>query len=317
VEIGIVPGLVWLVVAILGYVVLDRVTRQNERTLEHFHTFGKRALWLAYGTLLVAVVPGLQGYIEEKLPQIRWVYETAIIFLPLLFACGITYVTIYYSSGRWYDVFSRFQRLGIVGGEPSRKGREVQQTNNWLNEIREAKESVVLSGVTLGGWFVTAWDSLPDDLFNSLNAGVKYEIYLANPEKSGFKLRAKDKGEVNEPRDSADKRIIDVLDHIRYFFTEDKFSNHLENLNLCFRLYSGTPLAIISIDDTIYFTPYLPFIPDRQCPLLQISRHGEFAKQIIVSLDKIRDDEETERLENLEQLDALISRINDRQAAAG
>jgi hypothetical protein len=201
--------------------------------------------------------------------QVQWMKQylaSGEKFFPIVFAIGVTYISIFYTSGTWYQSFQRFRVLGIEDAEGDRRGREVSQTEHWLSELDNAKSAVTLSGVTLAGWFVTGWDSLPAKLEVTLRRVQSFDVFLMDPMDVGFKVRAEDKGETSEGRDPTKKRMKDVLDHIKFLYTDPTIGKFLSEKKLKISLYKGTPLSSVWIDDKIYYTPYLPYVPDRQCP---------------------------------------------------
>jgi len=208
---------------------------------------------------------------------------------PLALTISVTLASIFYSAGEWFDVFQRFRLLGIKGAKADRQGRQVERNLEWQNRLRSTKNRVVISGVTLGGWFVTSWEDTSLTLLEILRRQAKVQVFLADPTKSGFRSRADDPGELAEAisGQQASQRAKEVYHQIARVFEHDQFQPHLAADRLSFHVYAATPLSIVWIDDDIHLTPYLPCVSDKACPEFTIGRLGQMGTTITSALEQL------------------------------
>jgi hypothetical protein len=83
---------------------------------------------------------------------------------PLVLSVSVTLASIFYSAGEWYETAQRFRMLGILDAQPDRRGRQSARAHHWQDVLRGTKRRIVISGTTLGGWFVTGWEETRDSL---------------------------------------------------------------------------------------------------------------------------------------------------------
>ena len=223
---------------------------------------------------------------------------------------GVTFISIYLTSGKYYSAYRRFKDLGIEDGDPSRRGRELELTNKWLEEIKNAKRSVTLIGVTLGGWFCTAWDDLKDQLPTILRDINSFEIYVISPFTEGFHIREKDEkrgGEISN--NSAVSRARSVFGNLLEFICDEKLKNYWKSGKVKLYLYKGTPMSVVWIDDVMYLVIYLPYLPDKECPQMKLISGGKFAEQIKQTVERLKLSPETQRISKEDEIREILSKL--------
>lgn len=223
----------------------------------------------------------------------------------ILAGVGATLLSIHYTSQRWYEVFSRFDRLGISSGEPNRRGGNEERNLEYIQKAASADDRIVLAGTTLGGWFREAWGSFQDILLEKERVLDELDIFLLDPAGEAFDLRLVD----------GSNRVVRarlVFSNIADFL-EDEFQEFPQNLNIY--LYDETPLPLVWIDDEIYFTAYLPKIPNPDSPQLLLDESGEFSGQIKMSLGKLRDG--CEPIDSVEVLREQIELLREKEEEMG
>jgi hypothetical protein len=223
----------------------------------------------------------------------------------VLIAVGLTFITIYYSAGEWYEVYSRFQKLGIRDADPSRRGRSTDQNARWMKELREARRSVTLAGVTLGGWFITAWDDLRVELPHLLKRVDSFNIILQYPGSSGAHLRDTDEGFGESQDTDASKRIETVLDHIGYLLQDGSLQQFWQQGRLTVYLHKRTPMAVVWIDDVMYAITYLPCVADKECPQIRLAASGTYSEQIKEAINRIRNSSDTTVVRTIDDLNKV------------
>lgn len=227
----------------------------------------------------------------------------------VLVAVGITLLSISYSTGEWYESFKRFKDLGIVDAAPSRKGRQVDMIQEWINRIREAKRTITLVGVTHGGWFTTSYGDLKDLLPRLLPGIDKMEIYFLNPLTEGFRVRDEDEEFGGEDEHRAMRRIEEVLENLKALMNDRDIKTYFENRKIDIYLYDGTPFSIVWIDNSIYMVTYLPFVSDSECPLLTLDSAGMFSEQVKMAVKRLRLTSENKRIKNTTDIDKILEDI--------
>src|SRR6266487_6490737 len=100
------------------------------------------------------------GFLEDRASYLPSVLLTTFS----IFITAIITLLVSITIGGFYETYRRFQKLGIQDAEPARRGRETQETDKWLDRLVNAKKSITLVGVSLGGWFITGWPDLKSDL---------------------------------------------------------------------------------------------------------------------------------------------------------
>lgn len=228
-----------------------------------------------------------------------------------LAAVGLTLASIGYTIGEWYPFFRKFRDLGIVDANASRRGRELAATTRWVNELVKAKKSVVLAGITHGGWFLTGWDELRDALPTILRDIERFEVFILNPLGPAFGARRIDElvGGDKHKLDDTQERITLVLRHIAELMANPEFTGPLQAGKLRFYVYDGTPLGLIWVDDIIYSITYLPCVPDRECPQLILASTGRFSEQLTYAITRLRDDDRTRVISKRDQIEGIIAAL--------
>jgi hypothetical protein len=275
--------------------------------LKHFKPLG----WSMVGIFILIVVfvfffwNSIESY-QSALPS------SLLSIASVLVAVGLTLLSISYSTGDWYESFKKFKDLGIVDAEPTRKGRQVDMTQEWLNRIRDAKRTITLVGVTHGGWFTTSYDDLKDLLPRLLPGINKMEIYFLNPLSDGFRVRDEDEEFGGEDEHRAIRRIEVVLENLKALMNDRDIKPYFENKKVAIYLYDGTPFSILWIDSAIYMVTYLPFVSDRECPLLKLDSAGMFSEQVKLAVERLRVTSENKRIENTTDIDKILEDIRGR-----
>jgi len=220
---------------------------------------------------------------------------------PLALTVSVTLATIFYSVGEWYDSAQHFRALGITDAKPNRKGRQQERGAHWQEVLRSTNDQIVITGTTLGGWFVNGWEDTRNNLLEVLGRGAQVQVLLANPGGDGFKLRANDPGELAEAEfnEKASQRAKRVYLQIGRLFETPDFSAHMESGRLTFYVYPMTPLSVVWVDDKIYFATYLPCISDKACPEFSINRMGQMGATITGAIDRLI--QESEKIESAAQ----------------
>ena len=235
-----------------------------------------------------------------------------VSFLSILIGIGVTLFSIYLTSGEWYSVVKRFEYLGIENADPNRKGRDSELTAKWLSEIKKARRSIVFSGVTLAGWFVSSWGDLCVALPEVLHHVNSFEIFVLNPLSEGLIVRDEDEKIAGEAREFASKRLVAVLTNLRNSMSSGTLADFWKNGKIQLYLYKGTPFSVMVIDDVIYSVTYLPCISDRECPQLKLSANGSYSEHIKLAIDRLRSNSATIRLTKPEEIDEAIRKYNSR-----
>lgn len=208
---------------------------------------------------------------------------------PLLLSVSLALASVFYSAGEWYDKFQRFRVLGISDAKADRRGRQSDRSREWQDRLRGTKKRIVISGTTLGGWFVAgSWEETRESLLIAL-ASARVQVLLAQPDGPGFAVRADDPGEEAEAEitDRARQRAQQVYSRIARILADADFRTHLERKRLIFYTYRLTPLSIVWADDAMYFTPYLPSVSDSACPEFTITRKSEIGEGIAYAVENL------------------------------
>jgi len=238
-------------------------------------------------------------------PSFKDIASAAGVIGPLTLTVSLTLASIFYSVGDWYDAAQRFKLLGITNARPDRHGRMPDRAKHWGDVLRSTTGRIVISGTTLGGWFVVGWEDTREGLLEILGRGAQVQVLLAAPGSVGFRVRAEDPGEVAEAErgQKAPRRAQQVYECIQTIFGDPAFSQYIDSRRLSFSIYQATPLSVVWVDDAIYFTPYLPCVSDKACPEFSINRAGQMGatitnsiQQLIVKATKIDTAEEAANL---------------------
>jgi hypothetical protein len=225
-------------------------------------------------------------------PHSDWLKDLSVVanaIGPLALTVSATLAAIFYAIGEWFETFQRFRLLGIVGARPDRKGRGTERSRFWQDILMNTRERIVISGTTLGGWFVTDWaGETRENLLNVLTR-AQVQVLLANPTGPAFKIRADDPAEVAEAvhAQQARPRAAQVYTQIAEMLRDQDFIPHVESGRLSFYVYQQTPLSAVWADDDIYFTPYLPCKSDKACPEFTIKRTGQMGTTITNAIDRL------------------------------
>ena len=129
-----------------------------------FRNLGWSLIGVSIGALIILIF--LSGMLSEEIVDINDRLVTLLsILISVLLAIGITCLSIYYTSGKWYDVFERFEKdLGIYNANHKRRGREADRNLEWIEFLEQAKKKIILIGTTQGGWFVRGFNLVIDRL---------------------------------------------------------------------------------------------------------------------------------------------------------
>ncbi len=136
----IIVNIIIIVIIVIGFIVLFyKITNPKAKDLEDFKNWGIGSLCLFALGFIVALMPWDLAFEPQTLSSFGKYRWAAGILLPVLLAIGVTLISISYSSGRWYQVFTRFSDLGIEDANPSREGRRTESDQYWLNLVESAK----------------------------------------------------------------------------------------------------------------------------------------------------------------------------------
>jgi len=266
----------------------------------------------------VGFIAGVLAFIFIK-PLYQWhqLLPTSLFsFFSVIIAVGLTFISISYTSGEWYLIFKRFRDLGIDDGKPDRKGQETSETSKWIDEIKKAKQRIIVSGVTLSGWFQVAWNDLLSWLPHILREVESFEIFLLDPRTEEFQMRDNDEHQGGEQASqTVSIRIQGVLANLKDLLSDQNFKQFFSDGKISIYLYKGTPLSLVLIDNRIYFTPYLPTIPNRNCPQLTLKSGHDFSNQIERALDRLRR-HPSAKIANVAHIDQIIDDLKINQAAS-
>jgi hypothetical protein len=265
------------------------------KTIEQFRKWTAGTAVFAGFLVLLAALP-----IDELLPcpvsqttvcnsYLKGASAVANTLGPLLLSVSLALASVFYSAGEWYDKFQRFRVLGISDAKADRRGRRSDRSREWQDRLRETKKRIVISGTTLGGWFVADnWEETRESLLIAL-ASAHVQVLLAQPDGPGFSIRADDPGEEAEAKiiDRARQRAQLVYSRIAQILGDADFRTHLERKRLIFYTYGLTPLSLVWADDSMYFTPYLPSVSDSACPEFTIARKSEIAEGIAHAVENL------------------------------
>lgn len=265
------------------------------KTIEQFRKWTAATAVFAGCLVLFAALP-----IDELLPcpapqttvcnsSLKGASAVANALGPLLLSVSLALASVFYSAGEWYDKFQRFRALGISDAKADRRGRQSDRSREWQDRLRGTKRRIVISGTTLGGWFVADnWEETKESLLIAL-VRARVQVLLAQPDGPGFGIRADDPGEEAEAeiREGARQRAQQVYSRIARIFADPDFKTHLEMKRLVFYTYELTPLSIVWSDEEMRFTPYLPSVSDRACPEFTITRKSEIGDGIAYAVENL------------------------------
>jgi hypothetical protein len=265
----------------------------------------------------------LGGIVILILMVLYWklaLYEAFLSVITVMFLEGG--IRVFEKGGHVYTYrfVKKFKKLGIKNGIPSRKGRELALTEKWLNRLKKAKKSVILTGVTLGGWFNTAWEDLRANLEHILSNVESFEIFVLNPLSEEFKMRERDEIRGGEKlKEITTQRAKTTLENLKQLITDPRLKSYWDENKIKIYIYNGTPVSVVWVDDSIYFATYLPCIADRESPMLVLNAAGEFSHQIITSIKRIRElvkegTQDVLLIEKVEQIDDIINQLSQRGA---
>ena len=262
------------------------VLSENAKDIRDFRRWANWIAIFSAALILLSAVPF--AIILPNSPSLRDVAGTAYAFGPLALTVSVTLASIFYSVGDWYDFAQRFRTLGITDARPNRKGRQADRAVHWQNVLSRTENRAVIVGVTLGGWFDTSWQDTRNTLLAVLPK-AEIQVLLADPAKWGFRLRAEDPGELAEAQhaERPGPRAKKVYDRIKDVLTDPDFLPHIQSGRLTFYIYSMTPVSVVWVDEVIYFTPYLPYVSDSDCPEFSISRSGQMGLAISNAINSL------------------------------
>ena len=256
-----------------GLLFWRRVILGDVRQLKDFQRWTRWTALAAAVLIIISAIP-----FATLLPQYDGFKDIAAFanaFGPLALMVSATLAAIFYSVGDWYEAAQRFRLLGLKDARPNRGGRQVDRAVFWQNLLASTQNRIITTGVTLGGWFVTSWPDTRANLLTILPR-ANVQVLLVDPSSPGFRVRADDPAEQGEAvhAERAPARARQVYERIALILEDPEFQPHLNNGRLNFYVYPMTPLSVVWADDTIYFTPYLPYVSDSACPEFSINRGG-------------------------------------------
>lgn len=256
-----------------GLVFWRRVILGDVKQLKDFQRWTRWAAVAAALLIIISAIPFV-----TILPQYEGFKDIAAFanaFGPLALMVSATLAAIFYSVGDWYEAAQKFRQLGLKEARPDRAGRQADRAVHWQNVLGSTQNRMVITGVTLGGWFVAGWEDTHANLLAVLPRAT-VQVLLADPNSPGFRVRADDPGEQNEAArsDRAPERARKVYEQIALILQDPAFQPHLNEGKLCFYVYPMTPISVVWVDDTIYFTSYLPYVSDKACPEFTITCTG-------------------------------------------
>jgi hypothetical protein len=256
------------------------------RRLDDFRRWTKRTAFIAAALIIISSIP-FATIIPTK-DAFKDFAAVANAIGPLTLMVSVTLAAIFYSVGDWYEAAQRFRTLGILNAHPDRRGRQADRAVHWQNVLAGTRNRAVLTGVTLGGWFVTGWEDTRATLLGVLPR-ANVQILLTHPQSPGFRVRADDPGEQSEAEQAerAPARAQRVYERIASIFEDQQFQPHLDAGRLSFYVYPMTPISVVWVDEMIYFTPYLPYFSDKACPELSINRGGQMGFTIANAIERV------------------------------
>lgn len=209
----------------------------------------------------------------------------------------------------WYEVHNKIEKLGIVDIQPIDPKEDLRREgyrkrdDELLNDLSNAKDEVIIAGTSCSGAFDSNFEDIWDIFFEnpSIVSNVKIEVFVIHPNSDFINKRSNEEevgGEDN--RKTIKKRIlrsldnlIDVLDRVE----KKGFSN-----NFKLYIYDATPMRVYKIDENLFVSSYLPFIPNKYCPQLKIRDKGELAEKYLEAVNYLRNNckvYDKNKLENL------------------
>ena len=246
--------------------------------------FKRWTLWTATFAAVLVVAASIpvdlvcktcRSYTKSSLKDIASIGN---IIGPLLLSVSTALASVFYSAGEWYDLVQRFKKLGILDATPNRQGRYSEKTKYYQDILSSANKRFWICGVTLGGWFIDReWRETKENLLIILARGSEVKVILAHPQGHGFQSRAKDPTEKAdaEQTQTALTRAKSVYLRIKSVLEEPEFASYIKQGKLQFLTYHMAAVSVILSNNTIYFTPYLPYVSDRDCPEYKIDASGE------------------------------------------
>jgi hypothetical protein len=288
-------GIVTTAIVVLGGAILfvRRIVYGDVKSLRDFRRLALGTAAFAAILVLFSAIPIDQIFpCQDANIQCNLPWRDAAIVAnaigPLFLSVSVTLASIFYSAGEWYETAQRFRMLGVRDARPDRKGRQSERATHWQDVLRGTKRRFVISGITLGGWFVNGWEETRESLLAVLPK-AKVQVLLAAPKSSGFIVRADDPSEATEAQktERARPRAKRVYERIEKILGDAAFKEHLNSNQLSFYVYEVTPLSVVWADDDIYFTSYLPFTSDSACPEFTIDRKGTMGGTIAASIDDL------------------------------
>lgn len=212
-----------------GWIFHYAAVKGRARTIEAFRRW---TVWTAVGAavlVMLAAVPFAALFpLDDGLKDAA---TSANAIGPLVLTISATLASIFYSAGEWYEMAQRFRLLGIIDAKPDRQGRQSVRAREWQDTLRSTEKRAVISGVTLGGWFVNGWQETRESLLMILPR-AKVQVLLAHPAGDGFKLRALDPAEAAEAKseDEAQARARRVYERLRQqIFNNPEFAEYLNS----------------------------------------------------------------------------------------
>ncbi len=115
---------------------------------------------------------------QQQNHNLEWLRSIAI---PTAVSLAFGFLTAYVTAIVWYEYYAKLQSQGLVDLKASRRGRDPNLDDTWFGTLGSAKERVVLSGVTLGGWF-DKWERFRDSLLELIQRDSVKSISLILPE---------------------------------------------------------------------------------------------------------------------------------------
>jgi len=203
-----------------------RVMMGQVRRLEDFRRMTGWTALLAAVLIIISAIPFTT--IAPKHDGFKDIATFANAFGPLVLTVSVTLAAIFYSVGDWYQAAQRFRLLGLKDARPDRRGRQADRAVHWQDVLAGTQNRMVVTGVTLGGWFVAGWEDTRQNLLTVLPHAT-VQVLLADPTSPGFRVRADDPGEQSEAThaDRAPARARRVYERIATILQDADFQPHL------------------------------------------------------------------------------------------
>lgn len=209
----------------------------------------------------------------------------------------------------WYETHNKIKKLGVADIRPTipPEGRR-KRDEEFLEALKESKKEVILVGSSLGGAFVNNFDEILQILFErpAILRNVKVEVFLLHPESIYLEKRNKEELDGGEIEGQVvRRRLKNSLENLKHVLKKVR-ENGFPKENFQLYLYDATPISFYKIDEKIYVTTYLPFIPNKYCPQIVLEEGGELTERYKVAFKELRKNCKKCDLDELEKLVEIL-----------